>query len=476
MAFRYLSVCAGLCAASVAWAPLNWQCAGYSEIEPFPRAVLEQRHGAVAVDWDHRHAAGQNFTPLFGDFTKIEAHHVGPIDLLVGGTPCQSFSVAGKRLGLDDPRGNLTLEFLALAGRLRPRWLVWENVPGVLSDDKGRTLGTILAAMGQLGYRWAYRVLDAQYVRVAGFRRAVPQRRRRLFLVGYLGDGARAQTVLFERESLRGNPAPRRETGKGVAATIAASTGGCSGKDAQDGRLIVAPVACTIPAGGNQTGGSRQPGMGAETAGTMLVAHTLRGEGMDASEDGSGRGTSIAFQERAVSENPDVWPAGKGWQEDHAYTLEARSQVQAVAFPERLSGTQCASASDLSPSLGAANPMAVAFQDRSQVQAVAFVQNTRDEVRLFGGDGLTVGALGAEPGMKQQAFLATSWAVRRLTPRECERLQGLPDDFTQVTYRGKPAADSPRYKAIGNSMAVNVMRWIGMRIDRVDQISAHGRG
>lgn len=179
---RYLSVCSGIDAATVAWHPLGWTPAGFAEIEPFPRAVLEQRHGAVAVDFDYRYSPESTLTPLFGDFTQIEAHHVGPVDLLVGGTPCQSFSIAGKRLGLDDPRGNLTLEYLALAGRLRPRWLVWENVPGVLSDDEGRTMGTVLGIMGELGYRWAYRVIDAQFVRVDGFDRAVPQRRRRVSL------------------------------------------------------------------------------------------------------------------------------------------------------------------------------------------------------------------------------------------------------------------------------------------------------
>src|SRR3546814_623051 len=134
---RYLSVCSGIEAATVAWHPLGWTPVGFSEIEPFPRAVLEQRHGGVAVDWDHRWSAGQNYPPIFGDFTQIEAHHVGPVDLLVGGTPCQSFSVAGKRLGLDDPRGNLAIEFLALAKRVGARWVVWENVPGVYSSWSG---------------------------------------------------------------------------------------------------------------------------------------------------------------------------------------------------------------------------------------------------------------------------------------------------------------------------------------------------
>jgi DNA (cytosine-5)-methyltransferase 1 len=505
MTLRYLDVCSGISAPSVAWAPFGWRCAGYAEIEAFPRAVLEDRHGAVAVDFDHRWSEGQNTTPLFGDFTKIEAHHVRPIDLLVGGTPCQSFSVAGKRLGLDDPRGNLTLEFLALAKRVRPRWIVWENVPGVLSDDGGATMGTFLRLLGELGYGWAYRVLDAQFIRVDGFARAVPQRRRRVFVVGYFGDPARAATVLFERESLSGHPAPRREAGKGVAPTISARTkgGGGLGTDFDcDGGLICADVAPTLNAHfGDKQGLENQHidgggdclspplamclnagAMGRQDAEseTLIavnrcgfdVAHSLRADGFDASEDGTGRGTPLvpvayAIQERAVSENTDAGPDGAGFSEaGAAYTLEARHHVQAVVF----------------------------------------AQNTRDEVRLFGGDGASVGALAAEPGMKQQSYVAydlrgreggaqfegphptanvraadgsssrsyvaEAWAVRRLTPTECERLQAFPDGFTDVTYRKKPAADGPRYKALGNSMAVNVVRWIGLGIQAVEAIPA----
>lgn len=221
MTMSVLDLFSGYSAFTLASRGLGYQCVGYSEIEPFPRAILEQRHGAVSVDWDHRFSPGSNVTPLFGDFTQIEAHHVGPVDLLAGGTPCQSFSQAGKRLGLDDPRGNLTLEFLALARRIRADWLVWENVPGFLSHDKGRTMGTFLKILGECGYGWAYRLLDAQFIRVDGHERAVPQRRKRVFVVAHLGDAAGPAAVLFERESLRGDPAPRRETGQGIAAAVA---------------------------------------------------------------------------------------------------------------------------------------------------------------------------------------------------------------------------------------------------------------
>jgi DNA (cytosine-5)-methyltransferase 1 len=195
---RYLSVCAGIEAATVAWHDLGWQAAAFSEIEPFPSAVLKHHYPDV---------------PNVGDMTKFKEWDIGTINLLVGGTPCQSFSVAGLRKGLDDPRGNLMLTYLAIAAKHRPRWLVWENVPGVLSSNGGKDFATFLGALGELGYGFAYRVLDAQYFGVA-------QRRRRVFVVGCLGDWRSAAAVLFERESLSRNLAPSREKKQEVAKTL----------------------------------------------------------------------------------------------------------------------------------------------------------------------------------------------------------------------------------------------------------------
>ena len=372
---RYLSVCSGIEAATVAWHPLGWTPAAFSEIEKFPRAVLAHHYPDV---------------PCHGDFTTIGADEYGPIDLLVGGTPCQSFSIAGLRGGLADDRGNLALEFLRLAQRTRAEWLVWENVPGVLSSNGGRDFGAILGGMAELGYGFAYRVLDAQFF-------GVPQRRRRVFVVGHLGDWRRAAAVLFERESLSGNPAPRREARKGIAQCLTSGTG--QRYDAE-----------TEP----------------------LIAHSLRGEGFDASEDGTGRGTPlvpVAIQERAVSENPSAGPNGKGWRDDgQAYTLEARQTVPAVAFDMR------------------------GREGGAQFEGPHDTANIR-----------------AASGGSSRSYIAQS-AVRRLTPRECERLQGFPDDYTLIPWRGKDAdqcPDGPRYKALGNSMAVPVMHWIGQRIEAV---------
>ncbi len=453
---RYLDVCAGISASTVAWKPLGWQAAAYSEIEAAPRAILEHRQGAQPVGWDHRHAPGSNITPLFGDFTQIEAHHVGPIDLLVGGTPCQDFSVAGLRAGLDGDRGNLSLEFLRLADRTRPRWLVWENVPGVLSINGGRAFGAILGGLGELGYGFAYRVLDAQHF-------GVPQRRRRVFVVGYLGDYRRAGAVLFERHSLSGHPAPRRQAREGFARRVARSPA-IRGRDGAPHAELGDELANAIltPSGGRAGigvgatlieafgGGNRS---GPIDVAACLVAkgqkcdfevetfiseptHTLRAEGFDASEDGTGRGTplvpvSYAIQAGALRENPNTGPDGVGVAEGCAYTLEARAEVQAAAF----------SISENSNGFAWEGAAAATLQARAQ-----------------------------SPAANQFNGVRTGSAVRRLTPRECERLQGFPDDYTLVPNRGKPMADGPRYKALGNSMAVPVMRWIGERIAAVDAL------
>ena len=191
------SMCSGIEAASVAWNPLGWRAAFFSEMDAFPCAVLKHHHPDV---------------PNHGDMTRFKEWPDHAIDVLAGGTPCQSFSVAGLRKGMADPKGNLALTYLAIAGRYRPRWLVWENVPGVLSSNRGRDFGAFLGGLGQLGYGFAYRVLDAQYVRTRRFPCAVPQRRRRVFVVGYLGNWRPAAAVLFDAESLHYDSTP---SGKG---------------------------------------------------------------------------------------------------------------------------------------------------------------------------------------------------------------------------------------------------------------------
>jgi DNA (cytosine-5)-methyltransferase 1 len=347
---KYLSTNSGIEAATVAWHPLGYEAVAYSEIDKFCCKVLQHHY---------------SHTPNWGDMTKYKEWPDADVDVLVGGTPCQSFSVAGLRKGLDDPRGNLMLCFAAIAGRYSPKWVVWENVPGVLSSNGGRDFGTFLGIMGQLGYGFAYRVLDAQYFGVA-------QRRRRVFVVGCLGDWRGAAAVLFEQYSLSGDTPPRRETGKNAAGTIAARTrgGGGLGTDFEcDGGT----VAMCLNAGA----------MGRQDAESeTLIAHALRGEGHDASEDGTGRGVPLMAQ-----------------------TITA----------------------DMYRSGGA--------------------------------------TAGNNPGVRN--CFTYGMTVRRITPRECERLQGFPDGYTAIP----EAKDGPRYKALGNSMAVPVMAWIGRRILKVEAVA-----
>jgi DNA (cytosine-5)-methyltransferase 1 len=354
------------------WIDWRW-CA---EIEPFPSAVLAARHP---------HSIN------LGDVTKANWNAAEPVDIMVFGSPCQSFSVAGKRLGLDDPRGNLALVALSIVRRVQPRWFVFENVPGLLSSDEGRDFGAFLETVGECGYGFAYRVLDAQYF-------GVPQRRRRVFVVGCLGNWRAAAAVLFERESLRGDPAPRREAGERAAGTITRSLERCSADEGERGNLI-APDTARCDA--------TREGSSQDWETTTMVAHALRADGFDASEDGTGRGTPLVACDIADS--------------------------QTVAVP-----MGCDGATD-----GPVPPL-MARSSRGGAQTLSAGHQT---------DGHMIGV-----GM----------AVRRLTPRECERLQGFPDDYTLVTHRGKPAADSPRYKALGNSMAVPVMRWILERVRLVD--------
>jgi len=443
---KYLSVCSGIEAATKAWHPMGWQPFAFSEIESFPSAVLEYHYPQV---------------PNLGDMTKFKEWPDANIDVLVGGTPCQSFSVAGLRKGLDDPRGNLMLTYLAIARRYQPQWLVWENVPGVLSSNGGRDFGTFLGGLAELGYGFAYRVLDAQYVRTQRFRGAVPQRRRRVFVVGYFGDWRRAAAVLFDAESLSGNPPPRREAGQRTAGLVANCLRGrsnASHRADSDNYYIGTPLASNALCARDYKGARPEADQGAP----LVVAHSLRGEGFDASEDGTGRSTPLV---------PVAPTIGSG--APYSKTGNARVESDAlvpIAFGRQNSPSQGDSAStEITPTL-----------DKSKTPAVVALQqgcltpSLPQRVRVHSSVGVSP-TLASEEGRGHGVpTVFANWAVRRLTPRECERLQGFPDEFTMIPYRGKPAdkcPDGPRYKALGNSMAVNCMEWIGQRIQAVSQLA-----
>ena len=468
---KFLSLFSGIEAASCAWLPLGWECVGHAEIEPFPCAVLKHHYPNV---------------PNFGDVTKFKEWPDANFDVLIGGSPCQSFSVAGLRKGLDDPRGNLMLTYLAIVKRYQPRWVVWENVPGVLSSGGGRDFGTFLGGLGDIGYGFAYRVLDAQYFGVA-------QRRRRVFVVGHLGDWRRTAAVLFERESLSGNPPPRREAGKGTARGVEIGPAGGGFTDLNptlDARAKDGPIR-------NQLAGC----VAMPHAPISPAIKARDGKGVSSDGDGDGDGAILVpmvIQNATRGKDQN----GLGITEGPMYTLDKGSQHAVAVFdPNQITSKTNRSrpTPELSHTLpGTGNSPAVfnifggnkrkdkpeggfyveetettkTLDSQSGLNptanqggtAVAFAQNTRDEVRGMA----VVGALAAEPGMKQTSYVRQFMQVRRLTPRECERLQGFPDDYTLTPFRNKPAADGPRYKALGNSMAVPVISWIGKRIAMVE--------
>jgi DNA (cytosine-5)-methyltransferase 1 len=408
---RYGSVCSGVEAATVAWHPLGWEPQWFSEIEKFPSAVLQHHYPDV---------------PNYGDMTKFkEWPNDRSIELLVGGTPCQSFSVAGLRKGLDDPRGNLMLTYLAIAAQHRPRWLVWENVPGVLSSNRGRDFGTFIGALGKLGYGFAYRVLDAQYAGVA-------QRRRRVFVVAHSGDWRCAAAVLFERESLQGHPPPSRETREEVAGAIASSSfvGGAGG------RPEGAAVNHFVPIGNVQDGSI-----------TSLSSREYKG--LSCGRDGMTSAAVVAFPaELSVTHKTAV-----------TYGIPGNWIGRA---PEN-GGNATKSMDNIAPNLTSADRHAVAFSAGQSSKAGSLGLRVEQSPTLRGG----------ASGTNMTPTLLKNMQVRRLTPRECERLQGFSDDYTRIPWRNKApedCPDGPRYKAMGNSMAVPVMRWIGERIAMVDKL------
>jgi len=487
------SVCSGIEAASVAWHGMGWRAAWLAEIEPFPSAVLAHHYPDV---------------PNLGDMTtiadKVLSGDVAAPDVLVGGTPCQAFSIAGLRQSLDDSRGQLSLEFVRLANAIdskrsihgkQPAIIVWENVCGVLST-KDDAFGCFLAglagessALQPAGGKWtnagcvfgpqravAWRVLDAQYFGVA-------QRRRRVFVVASARNGFNPSEILFEFDGVRRDIAPSRKTGQetagnagcGIKAAVPfnrqrsdeysdqdiAST--CTARDYKDATDLV--VAYSFDALASNSMKSANPHSGCRE---VDLSKTLDTSHPCPSKNQGGIGIV-----QATYGIPGNWIGRK---------------------PEN-GGNAVEPMHDVAPCLTGA--------DRHGV-AVCFQQNSRDEVRLLGGDGQVVGALVADAGAKQQNYICESsdclnpdqpqcWrvyhpdgvapalqsgegrgnavyvpmAVRRLMPVECERLQGFPDHYTRIPYRKKTAEDcpdSPRYKALGNSMAVPCMAWIGKRI------------
>lgn len=567
---KYASVCSGVEAASLAWMPLGWEAAWFSEIEPFPCAVLKERFPNV---------------PNLGDMTKIEVENLengdqrfrnangadvivpGGVDLLVGGTPCQGFSVAGKQEGLNDDRSVLCLTFCQLLADMHPRWFVWENVPGVFSTGGGEDFKAFLRKVNEVGYCCGWRVLDAQYVRVDGYPRAVPQRRRRVFVVGHIGgEWQYPAEVLFEPHSLSGNTPPRRIKGKGFTFDVKRSVGKASRTFSSSCHGGYAAAGTLKSSGGDIGGGSENLAISIgngqvdslintpELAQTLNCMHDQQavlclndqgGSVMQIEQNGNagtlranthgneqivcvhGAETPICNNEHAnpvtcnhnglknvIACNSKKMGLDIGFDVNATLNATDYKEPQVVCYENHandsrvtLMGDSCQTLSSRMGSGGGNVPLVqecfvktskprfkgdcetyvdtgvaptVNTFDQGDKRAnelicesIAIAENIIGRQVQNGGNG--IGAqeeLAYTQNTSGVMGVANHATVRRLLPVECERLMGFPDNWTRIPWKGKPeedCPDSPRYKACGNSMCVNVMRWIGLRIENVER-------
>ena len=514
---RYGSVCSGIEAASVAWHRLGWQAAWLSEIDPFPCAVLAHHYPN---------------TPNLGDMTQIpnmiRSGQIEAPDVLVGGTPCQAFSVAGLRKGLSDNRGALSLCFIEIADEIdavrkrngqEPAIICWENVPGVFSSTDnafGCFLGALAGSDCELqptGKRWTnagvvsgpkrtivWRVLDAQFYGLA-------QRRKRVFVIASARQAFDPTQVLFERTGVRRNPAPCRESQQDLAATLEASIGRSRGAGTSPAILVPSASFTT------SSFGQYQDGVG-----------TLRAQGGDLGGDSEAILVCVHGTQDPIINDELAFPLGRnnGQENVLVYKFDSLSSnsMKSANPNSGCSLTNIAKTLDTSVPCPSKNQGGIGILQSYGIAgniigrdpknggngigycdevcytltkadqhgvAYAFQQNSRDEVRYIDGSGAIVGALAAQAGAKQQNYLfelsdcrmQIHMAIRRLLPVECERLQGFPDNYTCIPYRNKSAdlcPDSPRYKAIGNSMAVPVMAWLGQQIQTyLDRLAAQER-
>ena len=507
MSLSYLSVCSGIEAATVAWHPLGFRPLAFSEIEPFARAVLTHHYPDV---------------PLHGDFTLLRGEDwIAGADILVGGCPCTAFSIAGLRKSLADARGNLTLEFVKLADAiderraergLPPSIVVWENVPGVLSV-RDNAFGCFLSGLSGEDTpfvpprgKWtnagvalgparavAWRILDAQFFGLA-------QRRRRVFVVASARAGFDPAAVLLEFEGLRRDTPPRREKGKDPAARTPSgaderrshwdgvehphptlnqsfNTGaiGYSNQElfSQRGAGLVAEASTGEISHCLNAGGMGRQDYETET----LVTHALRAEGFDGSEDGTGRGTPlvpVAFsaKDHGADATENLSPTLRAMPHDASHANGGGQMAVALPLLEVGKRTGPSSTDDMRAGLGIGedgDPM-FTLQAGAQhgVAAYAFQSRIARNGRGNMGDLVNALTMSGETGKGDTApCVALPMMVRRLTCEEAESLQGFPRGYTRIPWKKKSAEDcpdGPRYRALGNSMAVNVMRWIGERI------------
>ena len=489
---RYLSVCSGIEAASVAWESLGWTPVGFSEIEPFPCEVLKQRFPNVKN---------------YGDLTNYEQWDIEPgtVDVLVGGPPCQAFSVAGLREGMADPRGNLSLIYFGLVNRIKPKWIVYENVPGLLSARGGSDFSSLISALAECGYGFAYRMLDAQHFGLA-------QRRQRIFLVGCRsGDWRHSAAVLFDGPSSFGHFKKGEEEGEEVAHTSGTGAGspsrinctpggisgtvsnkwhkGSGGPAGDEHYNLVAtagaelPIAFKVRCGGEYTGAKGGEVKPTERGGTGMLHYEDKTFTVAATQD-QFVATPVTYSIREDSKAntfhvketdtalcvTSIRPSPMA---QHAQNFIV--QPQQLLYENHPNDSRVTGPLDIAPTIAARFGTGggnVPFVQ--SVQAVAFQPGNL--VRRAGSDpSMDVFPTLSKDSGDQNPHVAVPMAVRRLLPEECEALQGFPKNHTRISWRGKSpedCPDGPRYKAIGNSMAVNCMFWIGRRIQLVDDLVA----
>lgn len=424
---RCLSVCSGIEAWSCAVEGMDgYSVSALSEIEPFPCAVLAERYP---------------FVPNLGDMTKINGWAMrGQIDLLVGGTPCQGFSVAGLRGGLNDPRSGLAGHYVRLAAELRVPWLLWENVPGTLSTSGGADFRAFVSALDKLGYGLAWAVLDAQWFGVA-------QRRKRLFLVGRLGDWRGPGQVLFEPRRVRRDPPARRRKGEGDAPRAEGGAGAWGQPD----------VCPTMTSSG--AGFARVDGRAEHDCGTLVLQPNEVSPAVTASGAAFSRTGQHGTEVDALVVQPNVVSAtlcasGAGTDRPSAQaSQEGFCVVSMKTCNTEATGSNISDA-PVSYTLDTTAPPAVLPLD------MRHLYRDGEGFRGLGSSEDPANSLTAEGKVPCLAPLSPPLYPRRLTPVECERLQGFPDGWTDVRFQGKPARDTLRYRALGNSMAVPVMRWL----------------
>jgi DNA (cytosine-5)-methyltransferase 1 len=451
---RYLSLFSGVEAATVAYHPLGWECVAVAEIEPFPCAVLQHHYPN---------------TPNLGDISKITKEQIinlGHIDIVVGGFPCQDVSVAGLRKGLEHDgektRSGLFFDAMRIVRWCREfngtRFLLIENVPGLLSSKLGADFASILGEMVGSAItppkgKWKnsgvvigpdgmceWGILDAQYF-------GVPQRRRRVFALTDFGKWADRPPILLEPESLCGNPPPSRKAGESTSHSVSPCIGASGRGFSRVGEIRGTDpvVACLI-------------GMG-EYAESEIGSPVRRSGG----DCGGGSETLLCVA---------TGQAGAEKAENLSVSLTCNHEAPIICYAVRTAHTSangCGIAEEVAYTLEQANGQAVAACLRSGGDGG--VPSSRGEnLVVVHGTQTTAFALGRNNGGENVVAEGSGCgAVRRLTPKECERLQGFPDDYTNIPWRGKETApDGPRYKAMGNSMAVPVMRWIGERINFID--------